>query len=79
MVAAWDFQVSRPQSGKWLNLVHSSNMEKLEAETAKSTFEKTDEEVDVGIGNTELEAEVAEDKNEEYSYESERSPFPEGV
>lgn len=72
-------QVSRPRSGKWLNLAHSSNMEKLEAETAKSTFEKTDEEVDVGIGNAEIEAEIVEDKNEEYSYESERSPFPEGV
>jgi hypothetical protein len=54
-------------------------MEKLAAETAKSAFEKTDEEVDVGIGNAELEAEVTEDKNEEHSYESERSPFPEGV
>jgi hypothetical protein len=53
-------------------------MEKLKAETFKSSLEKTDEEVDVGVGNTELEAEVADNKNEEYSYESNRSPFPEG-
>lgn len=53
-------------------------MEEIKAETAKSTFEKTDEEVDVGVGNTELEPEATDNKNEEYSYESDRSPFPEG-
>lgn len=53
-------------------------MEKIEAETAKSTFEKTDEEVEVGIGKSELQPEVTDNKNEEYSYESDRSPFPEG-
>lgn len=53
-------------------------MEKLKAETAKSTFEKTDEEVEVAIGNTELEPNFADNTNEEYSYESDRSPFPEG-
>lgn len=60
------------------NSVRPHSMEKLKAETFKSSLEKTDEEVDVGAGNTELEAEVADNKNEEYSYESDRSPFPEG-
>jgi len=53
-------------------------MEKLKAETQKSALEEADEEEDVGVGNTEPEAEVANNKNEEYSYESDRSPFPEG-
>lgn len=53
-------------------------MEKPKAENAKSPFEKTDEEVEVGVGDTELEPDVAENKNEEYSFESDRSPFPEG-
>lgn len=39
-------------------------MGKLKAKTVKSSL-KADEEVDVGAGSTELEADVA-DKNEEY-------------
>lgn len=53
-------------------------MEKLKAEAAKSTFEETDKEVEVAIGNTQLEPDFADNQNEEYSYESNRSPFPEG-
>ncbi len=56
-------------------------MEKLKAENIKSSLEEPDEEVDVGVGNKELEAEVADNKDdnedEEYNYESDRSLFPE--
>lgn len=38
------------------NSVRPHSVEKLKAETIKSSLEKPDEEVDVGVGNTELEA-----------------------
>lgn len=39
-------------SENYPNSVHPHSMEKLKAETVKSPLEKADEEVDVGVGNT---------------------------
>lgn len=75
---AIDLQNPYVRSENYPNSLRPHSMEKLKAETVKSPLEKADEEVDVGVGNTELEPEVADNKNEEYSYESNRSPFPEG-
>lgn len=50
----------------------------LVPETVKSVLAKTDEEVDEGrLSKVEIYGDEV-DTNEEFSYESHRSPFPEG-